>query len=98
MTRLTDREYDALLMLQGGGCAVCNKKPTERRFAEDHDHVTGESRGLLCTYCNRYVVGRWRESNARLLQNVIRYLLNPPAQHMFPGRKVPHRKRTRRKR
>lgn len=44
--------YDALLELQGGGCAICGRPPTTRRLALDHDHRTMQVRGLLCFRCN----------------------------------------------
>lgn len=50
---VTDAEYTALLTVQGGGCAICNAKPKTRRLHVDHDHATGEVRGLLCHRCNR---------------------------------------------
>lgn len=57
---LEDGEYEALLELQGGRCYVC-RRPTTRRLAVDHDHVTGEPRGLLCADptrgCNHAVLG-----------------------------------------
>ena len=48
------KEYNQLLDFQGGSCALC-QKPLERlsrRINIDHDHDTGEVRGLLCTGCN----------------------------------------------
>lgn len=52
---LTVEGYDAMLVAQGGGCAVCGAKvPGSCRssFAVDHDHETGRVRGLLCFLCN----------------------------------------------
>ncbi len=51
---LTEAEYHAILDKQGMCCAVCKKKPTpSRRLCVDHNHLTGEVRGLLCDRCNR---------------------------------------------
>jgi hypothetical protein len=49
---MTPQQYDELLKLQGGVCAICQKKPTTRRLAVDHCHTTGRIRGLLCFRCN----------------------------------------------
>jgi len=52
----TVADYDFLLHIQGGKCGVCGcAEPTDRYFDVDHDHFTGEVRGLLCTGCNRLV-------------------------------------------
>jgi hypothetical protein len=46
-------DYQRLLDLQGGGCAVCGVLPeVDRHLAVDHDHSTGTVRGLLCKCCN----------------------------------------------
>jgi hypothetical protein len=46
--------YVATLEAQGGGCAICRRPPPENRVLDvDHDHVTGDLRGLLCGPCNR---------------------------------------------
>ena len=51
---LSVADYDALLSRQGGVCRICRQTcSTGKRLAVDHDHVTGEVRGLLCTRCNR---------------------------------------------
>ncbi|TAL42572.1 MAG: hypothetical protein EPN91_07960 [Salinibacterium sp.] len=56
---LTDAGYDQLLAAQGGVCAICRKAETARNrqgrirpLAVDHDHDTGDVRGLLCANCN----------------------------------------------
>ena len=44
-------DYDALLALQGGVCAICGKK-SKRRLGVDHCHSSHKVRGLLCSKCN----------------------------------------------
>lgn len=58
---VTDEMYAALLDRQGGVCAICGKPPKEggRRLDVDHDHRTGEVRGLLCWTCNHFILGKY---------------------------------------
>ena len=52
---LTLEDYDRMLQAQEGRC-VCGKTEGDRgyyRLHVDHDHDTGEVRGLLCGSCNR---------------------------------------------
>lgn len=42
-------EWDEILLDQGDLCAVCREAPAAHL---DHDHVTGEVRGILCLNCN----------------------------------------------
>ena len=50
---ITDALYLEMLERQGGHCALCPATPKTRRLHVDHDHKTGEVRGLLCHRCNR---------------------------------------------
>ncbi len=59
---VTDNEYRALYRAQGGRCYVCRKASGKgRRLGVDHNHMTGEVRGLVCTgsldakTCNRLI-------------------------------------------
>lgn len=69
---LTEEEYDKLLAKQGGVCAGCLKPPTNRRLCVDHDHKTGEIRGLLCFQCN-YGLG-WLKDDPERLERLAAYL------------------------
>jgi hypothetical protein len=74
---LTLEAYEALLLKQGGKCAICgSEKPSSRggkvRFAVDHHHETGVVRGLLCSSCN-LGIGLFRE-NVQVLLAAIQYL------------------------
>lgn len=52
---LSEADYDRLVAQQGNRCAICRTtKPGSRgEWRVDHDHVTGQIRGLLCDGCNR---------------------------------------------
>ncbi len=50
---MTYADYYRMLEEQGGGCAICGYVPRKRRLSVDHDHKTGQIRGLLCVSCNR---------------------------------------------
>ena len=47
---ITREELDALVLEQEGRCAICEQPMADARI--DHDHRTGEVRGLLCHACN----------------------------------------------
>lgn len=70
---LKPQDYEALRMVQNNLCAIC-ERPCRRevRLSIDHDHRTGEVRGLLCQNCNAGI-GMF-EDNIRLLAKAIEYL------------------------
>lgn len=63
---ITIDDYDRMLKLQGGKCAICGKSSEtdkdrwtskrgerkRRRFSVDHCHKTNNVRGILCARCN----------------------------------------------
>lgn len=50
---LSKKTYDQMFEQQGGVCAICKKIDPRTRLVVDHNHVSGEVRGLLCHACNR---------------------------------------------
>lgn len=79
---ITKDEYDRILDIQGGACAICRRKPTgDRRLAVDHDHKTGVVRGLLCSGekgCNHGGLGSFHDDRD-IVWRAFLYLSNPPA-------------------
>ena len=62
---ITEDQYQQILELQRGVCAICERHQRYRRLSVDHDHKTKRVRGLLCNWCNR-ALGRFVDSPARL--------------------------------
>lgn len=83
------RDYDALFEAQGGRCFLCGRRSHTRPLAVDHDHRTGEVRGLLCPDpeygCNLKVVPRFdADPDPRAMAlRLLRYLTNPPAREVL---------------
>lgn len=49
---LIPEQHKAMLSNQNERCLICGEKPAKERLSVDHDHKTGEIRGLLCRACN----------------------------------------------
>lgn len=68
---ITREWYDTTLENQGGCCAICQTAEVGRKghthFHVDHDHSTGEVRGLLCDLCNRGL-GYFKDDGPLLVQ------------------------------
>jgi len=82
-------DYEALLEFQGGVCYICGRAPRQKRLAVDHDHDTGEVRGLLCANneygCNLAVIGNLENSprgGLEAARRVVEYLDNPPMRRL----------------
>jgi len=72
---LSPERYEEILLSQGRVCAICEKQPSQNRgdsIVVDHDHDTGEVRGLLCSNCNRGI-GLLQDS-VNLLNSAASYL------------------------
>ena len=101
---ITERDYAEILSKQEGCCAVCGKHNSKfkAKLAIDHEHSSGEIRGLLCAYCNRRIVGRHRKGVGDvLLYNAWKYLnkeytgwIVPPKRKKRRARKSSRKKRT----
>jgi hypothetical protein len=86
---IDEATYRALWAAQGGRCYICQRRIVSKRPAVDHDHATGEVRGLLCPDnergCNRAILGsiessaRTLEEKLALVARISEYLINPPA-------------------
>lgn len=66
--------YNTMFKNQNGSCAICKKPQSnfKKALSVDHDHKTGEVRGLLCFYCNKFVIGRHtKESVLKLIQYLL---------------------------
>jgi Recombination endonuclease VII len=89
---ITEAQYTSLLTRQNSCCGCCgrHKDVFKTNLCVDHNHETGEIRGLLCVHCNRYVVGRHKEST--LLHSAAAYLDNE-----YTGWFVPPKAKKRRK-
>jgi len=70
---ITQADYEAILQMQRGGCAICGKPPGKISLHVDHDHATGEVRGLLCVGCNN-ALGQFRD-DLELLARASDYLV-----------------------
>ena len=90
---------------QGGRCALCEKVIDVRvmgaksDYVADHDHITGEIRGVLCRGCNGAegkvftAAATWgkqgfnTEAVAKYLRTLADYLEQPGCGFMYPDHK-----------
>ena len=74
---ITSEEYESILAQQNFTCAICEVEishaleyKTDRSVAVDHNHDTGEVRGILCSKCN-LVLGHARENTEILYKSIV---------------------------
>jgi len=70
----TNLTYNAMWFSQNGCCGGCGKHATEfsKALGVDHDHITGQVRGLLCENCNKAL--GFVKDNPETLQRLLEYL------------------------
>lgn len=70
---LTEDEYQKMLSEQDFRCAICGSRSGRRKSSHpllvDHDHETGEVRGLLCQPCNS-ALGMFEDDTDRMLKAI----------------------------
>lgn len=72
---ITLEQYDLMVDEQNGCCKICGTDEpggNRKRFSIDHNHQTGEVRGLLCGSCNA-ALGLLKD-NPEILQSAFNYL------------------------
>ena len=79
---MTPDEYQAKFVSQGCVCAICERAETvlstavfnkaPKKLSVDHNHKTGEVRGLLCSNCNA-AIGYFAD-DLSVLEKAILYL------------------------
>lgn len=72
---LSNEEYTVQLLLQDNCCFICGDEFHEQPRV-DHDHTTGQVRGLLCNMCN-IGLGMFRD-NPEYLDQAALYLRSWP--------------------
>ena len=75
---ISQEQYDQMLKDQNGACKICGKPEIAvyksgkvKQLAVDHDHTTGEIRGLLCGTCNTAIGSL---NSVELLLKAVEYL------------------------
>ena len=74
---ISEEDFNKMFEEQQGCCAICGKHQSELdlTLCIDHNHITGEIRGLLCKMCNTGLGCFYSDnSNLGLLQKAMIYL------------------------
>lgn len=79
-------DYARLLEAQGGRCAItgCRATGKTKMLAVDHDHRTGEVRGILCGPHNQLI--GYNRDNPEAFRSLADYLENPPSRRVLDQR------------
>lgn len=71
---ITEATFKKMLAHGKGKCWICQNPPKKLNLNTDHDHKSGQVRGLLCFFCNKYLIGRRRREHAYLFVRAAEYL------------------------
>jgi len=71
---MTESQWQRIYDQQDGRCAICRKYLDDCTACVDHDHETGDIRGILCTQCNSGL-GMFKD-NVVFLELAAKYLTN----------------------
>jgi hypothetical protein len=72
---ITLDQYLEMVEAQNSQCAICSKPHSESKWqclVVDHNHDTGNVRGLICHNCNKGI-GHLQD-NIEVLKNAVKYL------------------------
>lgn len=84
---ITKEDYDEY---DKGYCPLCLRSWSDTVMpVVDHDHSSGYIRGILCRWCNKFVLGRLRDAD--VVSRIHSYLVGQPKKHVAPPK--PKRKR-----
>lgn len=75
---MTADQFEVLMNEHNRQCGICGKQERsspKKPLVIDHDHSTGEIRGLLCDNCNRGI--GLLQDNISILHTAIAYLNKP---------------------
>ena len=71
--KISNAQLEFFELRASGRCEICGTAPEpKRKLSLDHNHVTGNLRGLLCRYCN-LGLGAFKD-DPLLLLGAIEYL------------------------
>lgn len=86
---LTRLAYERIQSDQKGACYICRKLPSQtsprRNLAVDHDHTTGQIRGLLCYNCNHKLLGWYIKDDVAKAKRIVKYLTRKVNYGKIPG-------------
>ena len=74
---LTLKDYEYMYSQQGGLCKICNRHFPQ--LVVDHNHHTGDIRGLLCDKCNRGL--GYFDDSIEFINNASEYLEETSSYH-----------------